>query len=373
MSKILVIEDQPDIRMTLLEILEAENFETRSAENGAQGIQLAKHNHFDLILCDVMMPDVDGHEVLQTLRQKPETATVPFVFLTAKATMDEVRQGMNLGADDYLTKPFTRDSLMQAIETRLSKQQKITEQSEEQLNSLRKRISYSLLNKILDPLDKIEKTSESLILGNFAPDHADTVNLGKQIHGQARFLQRSINNLYLYMHIDLLAKDPENMQEGKKPLMINPADFLSMLSIQSAKNYNREQDLNVQVENSPIGIPIDDFEKIIQETLEFVFSSSQNNTPVYVQTELDKEIFSISITSQKYLRPELLARISQGKQLDREFFESLDPGLGLLIVHQIAKLYKGQLTIESNVEKQLTINILFPVQKTTTEPKLNFD
>ncbi len=373
MSKILVIEDQPDIRMTLLEILEAENFETRSADNGAQGIQLAKHNQFDLILCDVMMPDVDGHEVLQALRQKSETATVPFVFLTAKATMDEVRQGMNLGADDYLTKPFTRDSLMQAIETRLSKQQKITEQSEEQLNSLRQRISYSLLNKILDPLDKIEKTSESLILGNFKLDHEDTVNLGKQIHGQARFLQRSINNLYLYMHIDLLAKDPESMQEGKKPSMINPADFISMLSIQAAKTYNRDQDLNVKVENSPIGIAIDDFEKIIQETLEFVFSSSQKNTSVYIQSELDKEMFAISITSQKYLRPELLAQISQGKQLDREFFESLDPGLGLLIVNQIVKLYKGQLTIGSNVEKQLTINIFLPIQKPAMEPKLNLD
>jgi two-component system, sensor histidine kinase and response regulator len=373
MSKILVIEDQPDIRMTLLDILEAENFETRSAENGAQGIQLAKQNHFDLIICDVMMPDVDGHEVLQALRQTSGTTTVPFVFLTAKATMDDMRQGMNLGADDYLTKPFTRDSLMQTIETRLSKQQKIDEQSEEQLNSLRKKISYSLLNKILDPLDKIEKTSESLTLGNFKLDCEDTVNLGKQIHGQAKFLQRSINNLYLYMHIDLLAQNPESMQGGKKPSMLNPADFISMLSIQTAKNYNREQDLNVQVKNAPISIAIDDFEKIIQETLEFVFSSSQKNTPVHINTELNKDVFSISITSQKYLRPELLAKISQGKQLDREFFENLDPGLGLLIVHQIAKLYKGQLAIESNVEKQLTINISLPIQPSFAEMNLNLD
>lgn len=122
MIKVLVIEDEAETRDIFLDSLEAEGFEAIGAKNGLTGVQKALENLPDLVLCDIMMPELDGYGVLSTLRQDPTTATIPFIFLTAKATKGEVRQGMNLGADDYLTKPSTVEDLLAAIATRLKKQ-----------------------------------------------------------------------------------------------------------------------------------------------------------------------------------------------------------------------------------------------------------
>lgn len=122
MKKILVIEDDQPIRSAILKFLQAESYDAICAPDGYAGIQLALEQAPDLILCDIMMPECDGYEVLTTLRQNPATASLPFIFLSAKADRSDLRQGMDLGADDYLTKPFTRDELLGAIAARLSKQ-----------------------------------------------------------------------------------------------------------------------------------------------------------------------------------------------------------------------------------------------------------
>lgn len=122
MKKILVIEDEARTRSMFQECLESEGFETLGAENGLIGVQQAQQFLPDLVICDIVMPQLDGYGVLTELRQFPATATIPFIFLTAKTAKSEHRQGMALGADDYLTKPSTVDELLEAVATRLEKQ-----------------------------------------------------------------------------------------------------------------------------------------------------------------------------------------------------------------------------------------------------------
>lgn len=127
MKTILVIEDQDPIRANIAAMLNRSGFQAVEAPNGRIGLDLAKAYLPDLIVCDIMMPDLDGYGVFTELRQDADTATIPFIFLTAKADRSDVRQGMNLGADDYLTKPFTRDELIGAVTSRLQKQATITQ------------------------------------------------------------------------------------------------------------------------------------------------------------------------------------------------------------------------------------------------------
>lgn len=122
MTRILVIEDEISVRDNIQDILELEGFDLITAENGLLGVQMAQAERPDLIICDVMMPELDGYGVLEQLRQFPHTAIIPFIFLTAKANRTDFRQGMELGADDYLTKPFTPAELRKAITIRLEKQ-----------------------------------------------------------------------------------------------------------------------------------------------------------------------------------------------------------------------------------------------------------
>ncbi len=121
MKKILLIEDNADVRENTSEILSLANYNVITAENGKIGIELAKKENPDLIICDIMMPELDGYGVLHILGKNSETATIPFIFLTAKTERVDLRKGMNLGADDYLTKPFDDTELLNAIETRLRK------------------------------------------------------------------------------------------------------------------------------------------------------------------------------------------------------------------------------------------------------------
>lgn len=121
MKKILLIEDNPEVRENTSEIISLANYEVFAAENGKIGVELAQRERPDLIICDIMMPELDGYGVLHVLSKKPETASIPFIFLTAKTEKGDIRKGMNLGADDYLTKPFDDVELLNAIETRLKR------------------------------------------------------------------------------------------------------------------------------------------------------------------------------------------------------------------------------------------------------------
>ena len=123
MKKILIIEDEPEMRRNITALLRYHEYKPIEAENGRKGIEAARREKPDLVLCDVMMPELDGHGVLQALQQDTELALIPFIFLTAKGEKDDLRSGMNLGADDYLTKPVANADLVRAIEARLRRSQ----------------------------------------------------------------------------------------------------------------------------------------------------------------------------------------------------------------------------------------------------------
>jgi len=136
---ILIIEDNDDIRESTAEILQLGNFNVLQGSNGKEGVELASRHLPDLILCDIMMPELDGYGVLHLLSKNPETGNIPFVFLTAKTERIDMRKGMEMGADDYLTKPFDDVELFNAIECRLKKkeeQKNFYSQSLDNLNTL---------------------------------------------------------------------------------------------------------------------------------------------------------------------------------------------------------------------------------------------
>lgn len=121
MKKILLIEDDTVVRENTAELLELSDYEVVTAANGRSGAELARKERPDIVVCDIMMPEMDGYGVLQALAQDPATQHIPFIFLSAKTEHKDIRKGMDLGADDYLTKPFEEEELISAIESRMAK------------------------------------------------------------------------------------------------------------------------------------------------------------------------------------------------------------------------------------------------------------
>jgi CRP-like cAMP-binding protein/CheY-like chemotaxis protein len=154
MSKVLIIEDHNDIRENIVEILNLAGYKVYNANNGKAGVESAVANLPDIILCDIMMPELDGYGVLYMLKKNPKTSTIPFVFITAKSERPDLRKAMEMGADDYLTKPFDDMELLQAIESRLNKKKSEKDsysQSLGQIESLvRDKEGLSELKKIIE-------------------------------------------------------------------------------------------------------------------------------------------------------------------------------------------------------------------------------
>ena len=157
-KRILVIEDNMEVRENLEEILELSGYRVDSAEDGKVGVEKALNNRPDLILCDVMMPHLDGFGVLNILSKKSQTADVPFIFLTAKSEKSDFRRGMNLGADDYITKPFYKDELLSVVEMRLEKSEKLRQRFEQTEEGLRAFINEARGQEELKKLSEEHKT-----------------------------------------------------------------------------------------------------------------------------------------------------------------------------------------------------------------------
>ncbi len=163
MKSILIIEDQPQMRRNLLTILEMEGFRVIATGDGDSGIRIAQEELPDLILCDIMMPGVDGYHVLHTLRAHKPTAPIPFIFLTAKGEKSDFRTGMNLGADDYLAKPVARADLLTAIAARFDRERLSEESLRERLANTGFRPDFSSHAPLVQSLGLTEREAEVVL------------------------------------------------------------------------------------------------------------------------------------------------------------------------------------------------------------------
>jgi class 3 adenylate cyclase/tRNA A-37 threonylcarbamoyl transferase component Bud32 len=169
-KKVLVIEDEPSIRNNIMLMLKVEKYAAIGAENGRVGLELARSDPPDLILCDVMMPEMDGFAVLEALRAEPRFAEIPFIFLTALDDRSSMRRGMNLGADDYLPKPFTRNELLEAVNSRLKKFEHLTQALAARLVPQQDRLTRKFREKISggDGTAALEEADAASLTGKIA-------------------------------------------------------------------------------------------------------------------------------------------------------------------------------------------------------------
>lgn len=158
MKTILLIEDNTDIRENLAEILELANYKVQTAPDGQAGVALAVQHKPDLIVCDIMMPVLDGYGVIHLLQKNKDTTNIPFIFLTAKAERAEIRKGMDLGADDYITKPFNSTELLNAVESRLKKAEMLKKDIPADINGVQVLINTATGTDLLKGLTELRTT-----------------------------------------------------------------------------------------------------------------------------------------------------------------------------------------------------------------------
>lgn len=364
MKKILVIEDDACIRESIQDVLQLEGYQTLVTENGRNGVRLALEQRPDLILCDITMPEMDGYEVLTTLQQSQATNAIPFIFLTAKTTKAELRQGMNLGADDYLAKPCTAVELLNAISVRFEKQAVAQIKSETQLKTLCNNITQSLPHELYTPLNGILGFSELLYREYKTIDPNEIQEIAESIHTSALRLYRLMQNFLLYTNLELLAHNPTQLQLLQNKTTKTPGLVIQQIAEHFAKQANRYFDLQVQyiaaanAESVVVSIAESYLSKIVEELVDNALKFSEPGTPVIVQSQLKDQQFWLSVSNQgRGLTPEQIASLGAYMQFDRKSYEQQGTGLGLTLVKQIATLYNGNFQIHSVPGESTVIQI----------------
>lgn len=241
---ILIIDDNEDIRENTAEILSLGGYKTMTAENGKRGVEIALLEKPDLIVCDIMMPELDGYGVLHLLRKNPETENIPLIFLTAKAERSDLRKGMEMGADDYVTKPFEEIELMNAIESRLKK--------------------YEVLQKKYDPsgkgLSELANDLRENGLLQFDPE-----NYNSEIYSKKQVIYaESKRPRFLYYVVKGKVKGFKTHEDGKEYItdLYSDGDFIGYPALIEEKNYD---DSAVALEDTEIvQVPREDFQQMIE-------------------------------------------------------------------------------------------------------------
>ena len=275
MKKILLIEDDKIMRENTAELLELTGYETEIAQNGKEGVKKAKMFHPDLIVCDIMMPELDGYSVLHLLSKEVNTASIPFIFLTAKSEKSDIRQGMNMGADDFLTKPFQDIELLSAVESRLKKHETIKKQ---------------FGNKTEEVHLFLKEAGKNLSLKYFSENYNEQYYKPKEL-----LFREGEYGHYLYLVNHGRVKTYKINEEGKEFIMgiYKPGDFFGYKPLLEDRSYNEFAEAMEKCELYKI--PKDDFLSLLHKnrevTKKFIKMISKN------LSEKEEELLQLAYSS----------------------------------------------------------------------------
>ncbi len=360
MNRILVIDDEAALREMVQVALAQKGYAVLEAPDGVSGLEAARKTRPDLILCDVNMEQVDGYDMLASLRESPATASIPVILMTGLANHDGMRHGMELGADDYLPKPFTIDGLYAAVEARLRKSQAVRQDAERTLADLRDNISLMLPHELRTPLNGILAYGELLSNEAAGLAAAEVAEMGQAICDSGKRLQRLIENFLIFTQTELLQVDTWKLK-ALSGRVAAPAQLIGGRARLQAQAAGRSEDLVLALEDWPLGISEPYLAKIVDELVQNAFKFSGAKTPVRVSYAGTKGMATLMISDRgRGFSAEQIGRIGAFMQFDRKLHEQQGLGLGLTIARRLAEVHGGSLSVSSEPGVGTTVTVQLP-------------
>ena len=364
MKKILVIDDEEYLRDMVKIALVDRGYEVTEADNGSTGIEIARRELPDLILCDVRMERVDGYLTLATLRNEPATASIPFILITGMADNAGMRHGMELGADDYLPKPFTIEALYAAVDARLRKAAATREDAEKKLSALRDNISLMLPHEMRTPLNGILGFAELLLTGADGMSPQEVAEMGKDIFDSGKRLERLIENFLVYVQLEIAADDPAKVEVLLSRKVADAARLVGTRATVQAELAGRPDDLYLELAPLTVSMSEEHLSKLTEELVQNALKFSKRGTPVNVTLAESGGNVVLTVTDRgRGMSPTQIARIGAYVQFDRQSQEQQGAGLGLIIAKRITELHGGLLTITSDAANGTTATVKLPHAK----------
>jgi signal transduction histidine kinase len=366
MQKILVIDDEAWLREMVRLALEMKGFEVIEAANNVEGDAKAREQLPDLILCDInMMGQADaGYTALAKLRENAATAAIPFILMTGMADAAGMRHGMELGADDYLPKPFQVEELYATVNARLRKAQTVRNEAEKKLSLLRSQISLMMPHEMRTPLNGIISNAELLADSAETLDSKTVAEIGREIRQSGQRLERLIENFLIYAQLEIVAGDGEKTAALRSAKNAHAAENVRDEAGIRAGEAGRPGDLLLELADAPVAIGQEYFRKIVSELVENAFKFSENGQRVQVSLAKASGWLELSVRDAgRGFSTEQIQSVGAYLQFERKMYDHQGLGLGLAIAKKLAQLHDGTLTITSSPGGGSTVAVRLPLAK----------
>lgn len=367
MATILIIEDETNIREEVAEWLEFEGHEVHTAINGEEGIEQAAKYHPDLIICDIRMPKMNGHQVLATIRAKPETVDTAFIFATASDERESIRYGMQLGADDYITKPFTYEELMAAISARLKRHDDmlgIYQQRMDALESaldnahkqtlLKSRVMAMFSHDFRNPLALIQSSASLMISYYDRISKEEQIQKLKQINSSVQLLLQMLDEM-------LLIAEMESEQFHIHLECIDIKEFIHGIVNDFAEIHRNHHFNFVSETNASIDVDKQLLRQIMYNLLSNAAKYSPEQTEIYIHLAYIDSKLTLQVSDQGMGIPEeQLVRIFDPYIRATNTKHIKGTGLGLAIVKRAVELCDGEIDVTSQEDVGTTFRASIP-------------
>lgn len=361
MPLILVVDDDDALRGIIVSVLEQEGYSVIAAPDGLSAVSLARERLPDLVLCDIMMSGLDGYAVVASLRQDPLTAIIPLIFLTGREGASEVRKGMDLGADDYLTKPVRSEELIRAVRARLARHADARRETRRRLEELRAKTARALPHEFLTPLTAVMGLSSLLMDDAASFDSLAVREIAAGIFQGGRQLEGMIRKFSLHVELEAgLATQAEAADPRTRQCR---AQLVAEAARGKAVLLGREKDVDVAVEDGlTIAISGDHLRALIEELVENALAYSVAGSSVAVRCETAKEggcLISVSDRGRGMSPDDL--RALESYIPSRRHDRAPGMGLGLANVRQIVQRWTGEIAFESRADEGTTVRVRLPL------------
>ncbi len=356
MTHLLVIEDEKPLREEIVDTLRFEGFEVQSAENGQQGVNIARETKPDLIICDITMPVMDGYEVLMALRDDYTTADVPFIFLTARADRSFVRHGMELGADDYVTKPFTQHELLAAVKSRLDRRSAIDDVYRAEMYRTRHKLANLIVNELKLPLTSLQSVQEMIAQQINHMSEEMLQSLMDSLHTGTERLSHIVDRMVYLTQLETQTLNRESVLLQGKILPIWGIVLSALPLARRFATHNREQDIITEARDrfQMVKSQIDPLKHALAELIAVALDVSDNGNPLHITQSSDQQWTQLRICNldRATAEPEIL----QLENLHESF-------AGWDIFRRIVEIHGGTVTIRSFLPEKLWIEVRLPVTR----------
>jgi two-component system, sensor histidine kinase and response regulator len=355
MKKILVIEDEKQLLYNISLLLKNEGYDVVTSENGLEALKVLEYNTPDLIISDIMMPYISGLELLQRIKNNPKIKYIPFLFLTAKSDAVSIREGMNLGADDYITKPFSSEDLLKSIKIRLDKSEMINNRIDEIRDSISKYVPHELRT----PLVTILGYSELILTEKDSLDKNDLVDMTERISNSAKRLNNRIEKFIQLSEIENFSDSNKEIKSERSFLNNN---IVKELILTHYLIKDRKDNFEISIEFTELALSDKILQIILKELLENAVKFSKPGTQIIINGKKSDSSYCLQIKDFGIGMDETqVASISAFRQFNREKYQQEGNGLGLFFVKNILLKNGSEFSIDSKKNEYTIVTIKLPV------------